>query len=94
VPDPYIHPRQPDYGNFPEGEFFEEKKALLNQAHHNWTYGTLTEKDFLFLHGKATQFWQLFAFTAEYRLELETEIFTRDLEIENLKQQLKEALGN
>lgn len=90
----YVHPRQADYGNFPEDEFFVEKKALLDQAYHNWTYGTLTERDFVYLHGKATQFWQLFYFTSTYRLELETELFTKNLEIEELKRQLKEALGN
>ena len=93
----YAHPRQPDYDSWPsdpDNPIFEDKKALLDRAYHNWTYGTLTEKDFGYLHAKATNFWQLFYFFSNYRVELETELFAKDLEIEGLKQQLKEALGN
>ena len=94
--EPYVHPRQPDYGSWPsdpDNPIFEDKKALLDRAYHNWTYGTMTEKDFVYLHAKATQFWQLMHFFANYRVELETEIFAKDLEIDNLKQQLKEKDG-
>lgn len=92
--EPYVHPRQPDYSVWPEGEFFAKKKALLDYIEHGWNGYSMDDADFQYLLSKSRQFYQLLHFTATYRLELQTEIFARDLEIDNLKQQLKDALGN
>lgn len=92
--EPYVHPRQPDYGSWPEGEFFAKKKALLDFIERDWNGYSMDDEDFQYLLAKTRHFWQLLHFTATYRLELETEIFVRDLEIDNLKQQLKDALEN
>lgn len=91
---PYVHPRQPDYDSWPDGELYERKAQLLDEIDERFSRDALTDKDYHYLMGKTTQFWQLLHFSANYRLELETEIFARDLEIDNLKQQLKDALGN
>jgi hypothetical protein len=93
--EPYVHPRQPDYDSWPhdpDSDIFERKRELLDgiQSRHN--RGELTPWDFDYLFQKSENFWQLFHFTSNLRVELETEIFARDLEIDNLKQQLKDAL--
>jgi hypothetical protein len=90
----YVFERQPDYVNWPEGEFFERKKAILDDLEREWNGYSMDDEDFQYLLMKSRHFYQLFAFTANLRLEMETELFAKDLEIDNLKQQLKDALGN
>jgi hypothetical protein len=93
---PYVHPRQPDYGNWPtdpDNDIFERKRQLLNDIQHRHDIGELTQKDFIYLFDKTENFWQLFHFFANYRVELETEIETQKFEIEDLKRQLKEKNG-
>lgn len=86
---------QPDYGSWPHDPenptYYRGKKALIDQAYENWTYGTFTENDFLYLHSKTVQFWQLFHFASNFKLEVAAELFAKDLEIEELKRQLEVA---
>lgn len=92
--DPYLHARQPDYDSWPEGEIFERKARLLEEIDARHSSEGITDWDYHYLMEKATNFWQLLDFASALRIELDTEIFARDLEIDNLKQQLKDALGN
>lgn len=91
---PYVHPRQPDYDSWPDGDLYERKGKLLDEIDERHSNQGITDWDYHYLMEKTTNFWQLLHFSANYRLELETEIFARDLEIDNLKQQLKDALEN
>jgi hypothetical protein len=86
---------QPDYRVFPEGEFFEPKRAKLEQIESDWrVMGTVSETDFEYIAAKARQFWTLFNFASEMRLTMHGELIAKDFEIESLKHQLKEALGH
>lgn len=92
---PYFFPKQPDYDSWPDGRLFERKAQLLDEIDERFSSGDgITDKDYHYLMQKSTNFYQLLDFTGNLRIELETELFAKDLEIENLKQQLKDALGN
>jgi hypothetical protein len=83
--------RQPDYENWPQNEFTDAKRSRLESF--QWEYdvtGTLNERDFTYLMAKNKQFWCLFDFTTNERLRVEAELMCMELEIEDLKRQLKE----
>lgn len=85
--------QQPDYGTFPEGDFFNKKKALLERIDSEWNVHLLGEEDYQYLMSKARQFWSLFHYTNELRIELGTDLIEKDIEIASLKRQLGEANG-
>lgn len=92
----YIHPRQPDYDSWPtdpDNPIFERKRALLDAILERHEQGISQEADWRYLYHKAENFWQLFHFTTNLRDELETEIFAKDFEIEDLKRQLEKKNG-
>lgn len=94
---PIINDRQPDYENWPsdpDTDMYDRKRYLLDQIESRHKAGVGTNWDFRYLYEKAENFWQLLYFHARYVIELKAEIFARDLEIEDLKRQLKDTLGN
>ena len=87
--------RQPDYENWPEGEYFDTKRHRLESLQWEYdTVGTLIPRDFQYLIGKNQQFWCLLHFVTEERIRLETEVFARDMEIADLKAKLEQTNGN
>jgi hypothetical protein len=84
---------QPDYSTFPEGEFFDRKKAILDSIEAGWNGYSMDDADFQYLLGKSRQFWSLFHYTNELRIELNRKLIEKDIEILALKELLKEARG-
>lgn len=86
--------RQPDYENWPQDEYFDAKRSRLESIQLEYdTTGSLNERDFAYIMGKNKQFWCLFDFSTNERLRVETELMCKDIEIDELKRQLKEAHG-
>ena len=89
--DHYIYPNQPDYDNWPTGDFYEAKREMLNRIESDYNLtGTIRPESLGYLVHKATNFWQLFDFMSGLRMELGAEIFAKNLEIDDLNRQLEE----
>lgn len=88
------HDRQPDYGNWPHDEdndIFERKRSRLEQI--QWDYdagGYISERDMTYIMSKNKHFWCLLHFFTNERVRMETELFAKGMEIEDLKRQLEE----
>lgn len=74
-----------------------EKEAVtrINEIRFFWDKtGMITSEDMSWVLTNATAFFHLGRISDDSWVRNRTEIFTKDLEIEELSRQLKEALGN
>lgn len=73
----------------------DEAKAKLSAINFLWSStGLIDSEDMKWLLEHTEKYWTIAPIADSSWARNRTEIFTKDLEIEDLKRQLKEALGN